>query len=144
MHNLSLQLSEDRLRSLSLNYFATFLTAQKSTGSIMWDCAICYVVERHCGYHAEPDQPPFEPKFLEYDSVEEEMKTAQILFEALSYVDMRQACRDVVQYLKDFKTTPDVVLIDNILVTYGYLLLFDFESSIEKLLDRLDAAVKVG
>lgn len=92
--------------------FITFPTARKSTGAIMRDCVFCYISERHCEYHAMPDQPPFEPK-IEEDweggdedededdrlKVEKDVKILQAQFQDLSYVDMRMVCRELVQWM---------------------------------------------
>jgi hypothetical protein len=127
--------------------FGAFPTARKSTGSIMQDCAFCYLSERHCGYHAMPDQPPFEPTRPEGDDGEEDVKTLQTLFEDLSYVDMRQVCREVVQWMK----IPDNIVDTRLRWVTEFsdiATVFDYlgwpEMLIGERLARLDAAVEVG
>jgi hypothetical protein len=93
----------------SFQKFITFPTAGKSTGAIMRDCVFCYIGERHCEYHAMPDQPPFEPKIPEdwydedddEDEIEEDVKILQTQFQDLSYVDMQMVCKDIVQWMQD-------------------------------------------
>jgi hypothetical protein len=131
----------------SVDSFAAFPTARKSTGSIMQDCAFCYLNERHCGYHAVPDQPPFEPTRLEGDVEEEDVQTLQTRFENLSYVHMRGVCRDVVRWMEDANNLintrlPWVTEFLNITAIFDYLGWPEMSNS--ELLARLDAAVEAG
>ncbi|CZR56437.1 uncharacterized protein PAC_06325 [Phialocephala subalpina] len=132
---------------MSVDRFVAFPTARKSTGSIMQDCAFCYLSERHCGHHAVPDQPPFEPTGLEGDDEKEDVKTLQRRFEDLSYVDMREVCRDVVQWMKDIDNfvharLPYVTEFLNIAAIFDYLGWPETPNS--ERLARLDAAVEAG
>jgi hypothetical protein len=123
---------------MPVDNFVAFPTARKSTGSIMRDCAFCYLSERHCGHHAVPNQPPFEPKRREGDGGEENAKTLETRFEDLSYVDMREACRDVAQQMED-ANAPELFKVFAIFDYLGW-----FETPNSELLARLDAAVDVG
>jgi hypothetical protein len=137
-YNIYLRSPEGRLGETWMQDFAAFPTARKSTGSIMRDCAFCYLSERHCGHHALPDQPPFEPNHLGGDGVEESAKTMETRFENLSYVDMQNACRDVVQQIQ-VMNAPDLF---KVFVVFAYL--GRFETPINEYLAPLDAAVEVG
>jgi hypothetical protein len=106
----------------------------------MRDCAFCYAVEGHCGYHAVPDQPPFESNSPENDGVEENMETWKRSFEALSYKDMREACRGVTGYLNQHSTPASKAF--TIFAIYDHLGWFD--STKGNLLKHLDYAVNVG
>ncbi|PMD61955.1 uncharacterized protein K444DRAFT_611171 [Hyaloscypha bicolor E] len=108
----------------SFQKFVTFPTARKSTGAIMRDCVFCYISERHCEYHAMPDQPPFEPKIQEDREegddddedegegerfeVEKDVKILQAQFQDLSYVDMQMVCQELVQWMEDHGKTGDI------------------------------------
>jgi hypothetical protein len=125
------QLPEECLRETKLINFIYFPTALPSTGSIIRDCPLCYLVEHHCGYHNVPDQPPYE-----IDGVEKDAKKLQKSYEALSYIDMSQASRAMVRSLTTY-TAPDKVF-----EVYNYQ--GWHKSAISEIIDRLDAAVKVG
>ncbi|KAF8850849.1 hypothetical protein BDZ45DRAFT_751283 [Acephala macrosclerotiorum] len=135
---------------MSVDNFVAFPTARKSRGSIMRDCAFCYLSERHCGHHAVPDQPPFEPTRLEGDGEEEDVKTLEMRFEDLSYVDMREACRDVVQWMEDVDNLVDTRLFLNVDATelLNIAAIFDYlgwpEIPNSERLARLDAAAEAG
>jgi len=130
------QLSEERLREMKLHNFIYFPTALKSRGSIIRDCPCCYLVEHHCGYHNVPNRPPFE-----INGVEEDGKMLQMAFEALSYVDMREATQAMVKCVNE-RTAPNETKPLTVLDVYGYL--GWHESAINELIVRLDAAVEVG
>jgi hypothetical protein len=136
--HMYLQLPEERLREMKLHNFIHFPTALKSRGSIIRDCPFCYLVEHHCGYHNVPNQPPFE-----IDGVEKDAKTLQMSFEALSYVDMREATRAIVKYINKH-TTLDNIIVKPLAVLTVYDYLGWHESAISKFIVRLDAAVEVG
>ena len=141
-NNIYLQLPEERLGEMSVQNWVTFPTARKSTGSIMRDCVFCYLSERHCGHHAVPDQPPFEPKRLGGDGVKENAKTLEKRFEDLSYVDMREACRSIVQQTS-YTNVSDVPNLLKVFLVFDYQGCFEIPNSNERLI-RLDAAVEVG
>jgi hypothetical protein len=103
----------------SFQTFVTFPTAPKSTGAIMRDCVFCYISERHCEYHAMPDQPPFEPKIEEYsehgddddeedERFEKDVKILQARFQDLSYVDMRAMCQELIEWMEGHGNTGSV------------------------------------
>ena len=138
-NNIYLRFPEGRLREIPVQNLVTFPTARKSTGSIMRDCAFCYLSERHCGHHAVPDQPPFEPKRLGGDGVNQNVKMLEKQFEDLSYIDMREACRSMVQHVINVPETPDLL---KALTVFDYL--HWFEMPISERLIRLDTAVEVG
>ncbi|KAE8446031.1 hypothetical protein EG329_012539 [Mollisiaceae sp. DMI_Dod_QoI] len=124
---------------MSEDNFVAFPTARKSTGSIMQDCAFCYLNWRHCGYHAVPDQPPFEiTRLLEGDDEEEDVETLQRRFENLSYVDMREVSQGMVEWMKH----ADAKEFLNITAIFDYLGWPEAPNS--ERLARLDAAVEVG
>jgi hypothetical protein len=135
---------------MSVNNFVAFPTARKSTGSIMQDCAFCYLSQRHCGYHAVPDQPPFEPTRLEGDDEEEDVKTLQARFEDLSYVDMREVCREVVRWMENVDNFVNMRLLWDANATEfsNIAAIFDYvgwpEAPNSERLARLDAAVEAG
>lgn len=113
-----------RRTEMSLKRFATFPTAKKSTGPIMRGCAFCYLGESHCGYHAVPDQPPFELNLRDEDT-EEDMEILNTRFEDISYPDMRDACQDVVLWmasLRDFEW-------DKVRALFDYQGWFDMSNS---------------
>ncbi|MCJ1471533.1 hypothetical protein MMC13_000173 [Lambiella insularis] len=140
-NNLYPWLGEICQKEMPVQNFCTFPTARKSTGSIMRDCAFCYLSERHCGYHAVPDQAPFEPERLEDDGVAENVQTPKTQFEDLSYVEMRETCRCMLQLLDD---THEDVASD----LFRALTVFEYlgwpKMRIGELLERLDAAVEAG
>ena len=133
---------------MSVDNFVAFPTAPKSRGSIMQDCAFCYLSGRHCGYHSVPDQP-FQRTRQEGDDEEEDVKTLQGRFEDLSYVDMREVCRDVVRCMEG---TDNLVIPSLSWDTRETFLkiaaVFDYQGWPEALnserLNRLDAAVDAG
>lgn len=135
---------------MPVDNFVSFPTARKSTGSIMQDCAFCYLSKRHCGHHAVPDRPPFEPTRLEGDDKEEHVKKLQTRFEDLSYVDMREVCRAVVRWMEDadhpdntrLPWDADVTKFLNIAAIFDYLGWPEMPN--RERLARLDAAVEVG
>ena len=139
--NIYLRLPEECLGEMPVQNMVTFPTAQKSTGSIMRDCAFCYLSERHCGYHAVPDSPPFELKRLRGEGLEGPGKTLTTRFEDLSYVDMREACRDMFQEIIN-TDVPELSGLTNAFVVFEYIRWF--EMPINECLARLDAAVEVG
>ena len=114
----------------------------------MQDCAFCYLSGRHCGYHSVPDQP-FQRTRQEGDDEEEDVKTLQGRFEDLSYVDMREVCRDVVRCMEG---TDNLVIPSLSWDTRETFLkiaaVFDYQGWPEALnserLNRLDAAVDAG
>lgn len=131
-------------REMPADTFVTFPTARKSTGSIMRDCAFCYLSERHCGYHSVPDQPPFESNRGEVNGGDENAKIWVTRFEDLSYVDMRETCRDLVKRMDDVGSLkhdepPELLKVFQIFSHFGW-----FETPVSELLARLDAAVDVG
>ena len=125
-------------REAMVDNFHTFPTAQKSTGSIIRDCPFCYLSERHCGYHAVPDQPPFEPSRREGDGEMDNVETMETKFKNLSYVDMRETCRDVARWMKS--VNHEELL--QVLAVFEYLGWFEAPNS--ELLARLDAVVDAG
>jgi len=130
--------------------FIGFPTARKSVGSIMQDCGFCYLSRRHCGYHAVPDQPPFEFKSLSDDAKEDDVKTLQTRFEHLSYVDMRTICRDIVQWMDhaDSLANTGVPWDANATEFLKIAAIFDYlgwpEPPNSERLARLDAAAEAG
>lgn len=131
-------------REMSWHNFVAFPTARKSTGSIMQDCGFCYLSERHCGYHAVPDQPPFELRRLEGDDEEEDVKTLQARFEDLSYVDMRKVCREVVRWMRLNYCSVDLGRIEFSQIAGIFNYLGWPETPYSERLARLDAAVETG
>lgn len=115
-NNIYLRSPGGHLGEMPMQNFITFPTARKSTGYIMRDCAFCYLSDRHCGHHAVPDQPPFVPKRLEGNGVEENVKTLEMRVEDLSSVDMREACRGVAQQM-EVTNAPDLFKASTILAT---------------------------
>ncbi len=119
----------------------------------MQDCAFCYLSGRHCGYHAVPDQPPFQPPFQrtlqEGDDEEGDVKPLQIRFDDLSYVDMREVCRDVVRCMEgtDNPVIPSLSW-DSRETFLKIAAIFDYlgwpEALNSERLNRLDAAVDAG
>ncbi|MCJ1386166.1 hypothetical protein MMC17_009292 [Xylographa soralifera] len=140
-NNIYLKLPEERLGEMPVQNSVTFPIARKSTGSIMRDCAFCYLSERHCGHHAVPDQPPFEPKHLTSGGLEENAKTLETRYQDLSYVDMREACRSMFQQILD-TNVPERLDLLNAFTVFEYI--GWFEMPISECLIRLDAAVEVG
>jgi hypothetical protein len=136
--------------SFLVDNFVAFPTARKSTGNIMQDCAFCYLSERHCGHHAVPDQPPFEPTPLEGDDEEEDVKILQTRFENLSYVDMREVCQEVVHWMENPDNFVNMRLLWNADATefLNIAAIFDYlgwpETPNSERLARLDAAVEAG
>ena len=134
---------------ISVDTFAAFPTALKSRGSIMHDCALCYLSGWHCGYHAVPEQPPFQRTLQEGDDEEGDVKTLQRRFDDLSYVDMREVCRDVVRHMEG---TNDPVIPslswDSRETFLRISAVFDYlgwpEALNSERLNRLDAAVDAG
>lgn len=116
----------------------------------MQDCAFCYLNERHCGHHAVPDQPPFEPTRLEGGNEKEDVKTLQRRFQDLSYVDMREICRHVVQEMErandhvDTRPSWDAYPSEFLKIAT----IFDYlgwpETPNSEILVRLDAAAEAG
>jgi len=98
----------------AFHHFITFPTAARSTGAIIRDCAFCYISDRHCEYHTIPDQPPYDPRVsegrevLEGDEdeggneqpqVEKNVNKLQGKFQEMSYVDMRNTCQKLVDWM---------------------------------------------
>jgi hypothetical protein len=110
----------------------------------MQDCGFCYLSERHCGYHAVPDQPPFELRRLEGDDEEEDVKTLQARFEDLSYVDMRKVCREVVHWMRFNDWSVDLGRIEFSQIAGIFNYLGWPETPYSERLARLDAAVETG
>lgn len=135
---------------MSVDNFVCFPTARKSRGSIMQDCAFCYLSGRHCGYHAVPDQPPFQRNLQEGDDEEEDVKTLQRRFDDLSYVDMREVCRDVVRCMEgtDNPVIPSLSWDSDRETFLKIAAVFDYlgwpEALNSERLNRLDAAVDAG
>ena len=134
-------LPEEGLEEELVQNLVSFPTARKSTGSIMRDCAFCYLSDRHCRYHAMPDQPPFEPKRLGGDGVENDVKALEKRFQDLSYVDMREACRGVLQQIDITKVpeSSDLFKAFTVFEYQGY-----FEMPVSERIIRLDAATEAG
>lgn len=112
-HLLS-QLPEENLRGMTLHNFVYFPTALKSTGSIIRDCPLCYLVECHCGYHSVPDQPPFQ-----LSRVNKDANALQKAFENLSYLDLREATRAAVNHVSDSGNL-DVITVKIVAVAVFY------------------------
>jgi hypothetical protein len=146
--NRSNPLGTVRVR-ISVDTFVAFPTALKSRGSIMHDCALCYLSGRHCGYHAVPDQPPFQRTLQEGDDGEGDVKTLQRRFDDLSYVDMREICRDVVRHMEGTNNPIIPSLSWDSRETFLRIsAVFDYlgwpEALNSERLNRLDAAVDAG
>ena len=118
--------------------FDTFPTALRSTGSLMRDCAFCYLRNRHCRYHAVPDQPPFESRRPENSDAEEGAVIMEAFFKNMSFVVMKTACCDAVQIVDD-PMLSDFYQACVVFEYIGWL-----ESPIEECLVLLDAAVETG
>jgi hypothetical protein len=88
-----------RKADVVMHNFATFPAASTSTGGIIRDCCFCYLSERHCGHHAVPNQHLDIPTQLEGRGKARNRQTPKERFEALPYVEMREACRYVVLQL---------------------------------------------
>jgi hypothetical protein len=134
--NIYLPATEERLGEAPWRDFVSFPTAPWSTGNVIWGCAFCYMNDGHCGLHALPDQPPFKPRHPLGNDTEENVKTMQKVFEDLSYVDMRAACRGVVVEMHL------LIAWESILLVSRYL--DGPEVPVSELLVRLDAAADVG
>ncbi|KAN0095145.1 hypothetical protein V8E51_015856 [Hyaloscypha variabilis] len=147
---------------ISFQKFVTFPTARKSTGAIMRDCVFCYFSERHCEYHAMPDQPPFEPKVQEDREegdedeaeseregfkVEKDVNILQAQFQDLSYVDMLMVCQDLVQWMEDHGYH-GTIYYHNIFDFSKISAFLDYQgwpdTPHSELLDQLDRAVDAG
>ena len=115
-----------------------FPTALKSTGSIMRDCTFCYLSQSHCGYHAIPNQPPFEPIHVDGSSAKENSEALKARFEDMSYVDMREVCRCIVQRI-GANPPHDLIKPFLVLIYLGWV-----ETPMTERFTQLDAAVEAG
>jgi hypothetical protein len=123
-------------KDATVRNFIAFPTAQESTGSIMRDCPLCYLSERHCGYHAVPDRTTLEPDYRDDDGREENTETLRKRFEEMSYVEMKETCRDAVHCVnKPESFVKALAVLDYV----GW-----FETPNSERLSRLDAAVSAG
>jgi hypothetical protein len=131
---------ERRVQEGTWRNFIAFPTAPKSTGSIMRDCAFCYLRESHCGYHAMPNQLPFEPKRIDGDGigVEDNPETLEKHFKDMSYVDMRNACQGVVQQMDRNKPLE----FRKAIIIFRHIGWFEFQA--RERLEYYDAAVEFG
>ena len=131
----------------SVDDFVIFPTARKSRGSIMQDCALCYLSGRHCGYHAVPDQPPFQGIRLDNDE-EEYVKTLQTWFDDVSYMDMREVCREVVQCMEGYDSLAPRLPRDSREIFLKIAAVFDYlgwpKAPNSEHLNRLEAAANAG
>ena len=143
------RLSDERREETSVQDLVMFPTARKSTGSIMRDCAFCYLDQRHCGYHAMPYHSRLKRKRLGQDEIEEQGFFMMMQFENLSYVNMREACRLMDQLICEFGRSdmPEAVksLVDHLFKAFTVFECQDwFPLPINEKLEGLDAAAEVG
>ena len=105
--------------------YLCFPKALSSEGAVMRDCAMCYLMGDHCGYHSFPDQYGGDAHRQRYRS--------------LSYVELKQASEELLNKIMS-QTNRDAI--DRIMMIYEYQRLD--KPAAEDKLAGLDHAVSVG
>lgn len=78
---------------------STFPIAPKSTGSMVRDCALCYLGNGHCGYHALPDPSPY-PQLIGPPYDKDNLPIPEPIARRVLY-DMRLVCELMVMGLEN-------------------------------------------
>jgi len=100
---------DGNLLESTLNSLTDFPIATKSKGKMIHQCGFCYLAQSHCGNHSIPIQST-ELISQGVDSQPSVDVYGVSKFEAMSYVEMRAACREVASRIRELESQDEEFL----------------------------------